>query len=213
MPFMHGFLGWILVYTVFVGALMSPGPDFLIVLRNSLGQSARAGVFTALGIAAANIVHMGYCLAGIGLLIAHSIILFNIIKWIGAAYLVYVGWLSLRSQGMTLDRMGAASGLPQKTDGQAFFSGLMTCLFNPKATLFFLALFTQMVDPSMPLAVRLTFCAVCLVTVFSWFSLVAIVMGVPRVRAAYARASRGIDRLFGGFFIALGAKLALVRLS
>jgi RhtB (resistance to homoserine/threonine) family protein len=209
---MHGFLGWILVYTVFVGALMSPGPDFLIVLRNSLGHNARAGVFTALGIAAANIVHMGYCLAGIGLLIAHSIILFNIIKWIGAAYLAYVGWRSLRSQGMSLDNMGLPEG-PRKSDKQAFFSGLMTCLFNPKATLFFLALFTQMVDPSMPLAVRLTFCGICLVTVFCWFSLVAIVMGVPRVRTAYAKASKGIDRIFGGFFIALGAKLALARLS
>jgi RhtB (resistance to homoserine/threonine) family protein len=209
---MHGLWGWILVYAVFLGALMSPGPDFLIVLRNSLGQSARAGVFTALGIAAANIIHMGYCLAGIGLLIAHSIILFNIIKWVGAAYLVWVGWQALRSKGMTLDDKGVAAPM-QKTMRQAFIGGFMTCVFNPKATLFFLALFTQMIDPSMPLAVRLAFCAVCLVTVFCWFSLVAIVMGVPRVRAAYARASRGIDRVFGGFFIALGAKLALARLS
>ena len=210
---MHGSLGLMLVYVVFLGALMSPGPDFLIVLRNTLGQSARTGVFTALGIACANSVHMTYCLAGIGLLIAHSIVLFDAIKWIGALYLVYVGYHALRSQGMALDDAGAAAPAARKSDAQAFVSGFVTNVFNPKATLFFLALFTQMIDPAMPLAVKLAFCGVCMVTAFTWFSLVAFVMGVPPVRAAYVRASKGIDRVFGGFFIALGAKLALVRLS
>lgn len=210
---MHGAWGIILVYVVFLGALMSPGPDFLIVLRNTLGQSARTGIFTALGIACANAVHMTYCLAGIGLLIAHSIVLFNVIKWIGAGYLVYVGWHAVRSRGMTLGDGSPARAPAQKTDRQAFASGFITNLFNPKATLFFLALFTQMIDPAMPLGARLVFCGVCMLTAFSWFSLVSVVMGVPRVRTAYARASKGIDRVFGGFFIALGARLALVRLS
>jgi RhtB (resistance to homoserine/threonine) family protein len=203
----------LLAYLVNLGAVISPGPDFLIVLRNTLGQSARAGIFTALGITVALSVHMTYCLAGIGLLIAHSIILFNVIKWVGAAYLVYVGWQALQSKGMALDDSGPAVSSARKSDRQAFVSGFVTNLFNPKCTLFLLALFTQMIDPAMPLAVRAAFCGACMLTAFAWFSLVSVVMGVPRVRAAYARASRGIDRVFGGFFIALGAKLALARLS
>lgn len=208
---MHESLSLLLVYIVFLGAMMSPGPDFLLVLRNVLGHSARAGVFTATGIVAGNIVHMVYCLAGIGLLISQSIILFNLIKWVGAAYLVYIGVCALRSRGVDLkdgDFVRAASGI---TDRKAFVSGFVTNLFNPKATMFFLALFSQMIDPDMPMLTQLAFCALCLMTVFAWFSGVSAVMGVSPVRRAYAKASKWIDRVFGAFFMALGIRLAMVR--
>lgn len=210
---MDHFLAFSLVYLVFLGALVSPGPDFLIVLRNALGYSARAGVFTAAGIAAGLLVHMTYCIAGIGLLISQSVMLFNLIKWAGAGYLVYVGIGALRSRGTELKSHDLTAGLTAsvKTDGRAFINGAVTNIFNPKATLFFLALFTQMIDPATPLAEQVVLAAVFVVTSFVWFSLVSIVMGIPAIRRGYARASKWIDRMFGAFFIALGAKLALTR--
>ncbi|HEY8192018.1 MAG TPA: LysE family transporter, partial [Alphaproteobacteria bacterium] len=196
-----------------LGALVSPGPDFLIVLRNALGYSARAGIYTAAGIAAGLLVHMAYCIAGIGLVISQSIVLFNIIKWVGAGYLVYVGIGALRSKGAGLQDMAMNDAAPVKSGRQAFFNGVVTNVFNPKATLFFLALFTQMIGPGTPFADQAILATAFVLTAFLWFSLVAAVMGIPRIRAGYARASKWIDRVFGAFFIALGAKLMLTRLD
>lgn len=201
----------ILTYIVFLAAMISPGPDFLIVLRNSLGYGAKAGIGTAAGIALALSVHVAYCLAGIGLLISQSIVLFTIVKWIGAAYLVYIGIGALRSKGMTIDEAALDKTGPQKTVGSAFMEGIITNIFNPKATLFFLAMFTQMIDPATPVMAQAVFGGACMLTAFIWFSLVAAVMGIRPVRQAYARASKAIDRTLGVFFIGLAARLALAK--
>ncbi|MCB9990938.1 MAG: LysE family transporter [Rhodospirillales bacterium] len=210
---MDQILGLLLVYAVFIGALASPGPDLLITMRNALGYSARAGVFTALGIAVALIIHMSYCVAGIGLVISQSIILFNLIKWLGAAYLIYIGVHALRSKGASLKAEEITGDLKTKvkTDKAAFISGFITNLFNPKATMFFLALFSQMIDPALPLSITVAFCAACIVTAFTWFSAVSFVLSVPVARRGYARASKWIDRVFGAFFVALGVKLAFAK--
>ncbi len=212
---MHSILSLLLVYAVFLGAMISPGPDLLISMRNALGYSARAGVFTALGIMIGNSIHISYCLAGIGLLISKSVILFNIIKWAGAAYLIYIGLASLRSPGMSIDVNKVTENLHHKikSDALAFRNGFVTNITNPKATMFFLALFSQMIDPSIPFGAQAALGAACVITSFFWFSGVALVMGHVRIRQAYSRASKWIDRIFGGFFIALGAKLAFARLA
>jgi len=214
---MEHLLGLALVYIVFIGALMSPGPDLLITMRNALGYSARAGIFTALGIAAGLVIHMSYCIAGIGLLISQSLFLFNLIKWVGAGYLIYIGIHAVRSKGTDPAKLKAETitkDLQNKTksDRKAFVNGFVTNIFNPKATMFFLALFSQMLDPELPLELTISFCTLCILTAFSWFSTVSLVMAAKTVRQAYARASKWIDRIFGGFFIALGLKLALIKM-
>lgn len=210
---MEHFLGLALVYIVFLGALMSPGPDLLITMRNALGYSVRAGVFTALGIATALIIHMSYCVAGIGLLISQSILLFNLIKWVGAGYLIFIGVQALRSKGTELKSEEVTKDLQYKTksDRQAFTNGFVTNVFNPKATMFFLALFSQMLDPDLSLSLTMAFCLLCIFTAATWFSLVSFVMAAKPARRAYERASKWIDRVFGGFFIGLGLKLALTK--
>ena len=86
------------VATITVLAVVSPGADFAMVTRNSLMLSRRAGVLTAVGIALGVLVHVAYSIAGIGLLIAKSIVLFNALRLIGAGYLVYLGITMLRAQ-------------------------------------------------------------------------------------------------------------------
>lgn len=211
---MEYLLGLTLVYIVFAGALISPGPDLLITMRNALGYSARAGIFTALGIATGLIIHMSYCIAGIGLLISQSIFLFNLIKWAGAGYLIYIGIHALRSKGMDTEELKAETITKDmhgktKSDRKAFVNGFVTNILNPKATMFFLALFSQMLDPDLPLELAIAFCALCTLTAFSWFSTVSLVMAAKTVRQVYVSASKWIDRVFGSFFIALGLKLVL----
>ncbi len=207
-----------LAYLVSWGAMMSPGPDFLIVMRNALGYSTRAGIFTGLGITMGLTFHMGYCLAGLGLVIAQSVFLFNILKWIGAGYLIYVGIDSLRSKGpdkdtLRIESMTEGTDGKTKTDKQAFINGLVTNFFNPKAALFFIALFSQMIAPGTPFSVQFGFAVLLVVTALFWWCLLSVIMGQRPVRHAYARSAKWIDRIFGGFFIALGAKLALVKIT
>lgn len=100
---------WLAVITITVLAVISPGPDFAMVTRNSLLLSRRAGVLTALGIGLGVLIHVTYTLVGVGLLIQQSLWLFNAIKLAGAAYLVYLGVKMLRTRpGGTLADGAAA---------------------------------------------------------------------------------------------------------
>ncbi|MBJ7297359.1 MAG: LysE family translocator [Dolichospermum sp.] len=89
---------WLTVFSIALIAIISPGPDFAITLRNSLLYSRQAGVYTAFGVGAGFIVHSTYSLIGIGTIISQSILLFNTLKWVGAAYLIYIGIKSLRAK-------------------------------------------------------------------------------------------------------------------
>lgn len=83
-------------------AVISPGPDFILCARNSLTYSRKVGVWTAFGFSLGIALHMVYCIAGIAVIISQSILLFNIIKWIGAIYLIYIGIQSFKSRNMDL---------------------------------------------------------------------------------------------------------------
>src|SRR5688572_30327984 len=94
-------LNWILLVGVFGVALASPGPDFVMAIRNSLMYSRRTGIVTSFGFALGNLIHSTYTLAGIAAVIAQSVMLFNIMKYAGAAYLFYMGYKCLRSKGFS----------------------------------------------------------------------------------------------------------------
>src|SRR5438874_2029674 len=79
-------------------AVMSPGPDFAMVTRNSLLYSRKSGIYTSLGMSLGIMVHVTYCLLGIALIVSRSIVIFSIIKYVGAAYLMYIGYKSLRAK-------------------------------------------------------------------------------------------------------------------
>lgn len=84
-------------------AVVSPGPDFILCARNSLTYSRRIGLWTAFGFSLGIALHMVYCIAGIAVVISQSILVFNILKWVGALYLIYIGVQSLRAEKMDLD--------------------------------------------------------------------------------------------------------------
>jgi threonine/homoserine/homoserine lactone efflux protein len=84
-------------------AVASPGPDFAVVVRESVTQGRRVGSWTALGVGCGIFVHVAYSLLGIGLIVSQSIVLFNLFKWLAAGYLLYLGWRALRARPMSLD--------------------------------------------------------------------------------------------------------------
>jgi threonine/homoserine/homoserine lactone efflux protein len=170
----------------------------------------RAGVFTALGIAAGNTVHIAYVNIGLGALIAHSIVAFNVMKFIAAAYLAWIGFKALQSKPSA----GNGAGARMRTsmaDGKAFRRGLVTCLLNPKAALFWLSFFTLVIDPAMPADVLTAFCCVLIASIAAWFSMVAFFLSRAKVRAAFQRMGHWFDRATGAVLIALGVRVALAH--
>lgn len=202
---------WMLLVTVFGAAVMAPGPDFVMAVRNAVLYSRRAGILTAIGFAAGFCIHMAYTVIGIAALIAQSVFIFSLIKYAGAAYLFYIGIKALRSKGFDGPVIGDDKAAGNYTNGQALRDGFLTNLLNPKATLFCLAVFTQFVTPETPLGVQLAFAATCVAMVAGWFSLVAVILTQRTVRRKFLSAAGWIDRLCGALFIGLGIKLALAK--
>lgn len=202
---------YLIIMTATFVATASPGPDFLITMRNALGVGRASGIATAIGIGLGIAVHVSYSVFGIALIISQSIILFNIIKYLGAAYLIYCGVMAMRSKGWTLDADKARN--KAKTLKRSFIEGFMTNVLNPKATLFFLALFTQVLTPETPISWQIIYGASLMVMVAIWFSFMSIVLTHAPIRTRLASMSVWIDRVTGGIFIALGLKVAFSKIN
>lgn len=191
-------------------AVISPGPDFAMVSRNSLLLSRRTGVLTALGIAAGVCVHVSYTLLGVGLLIQQSLWLFNLIKLAGAAYLIFLGIKMLRAQPATGEEMASQ---PALSSLGALRTGFLTNVLNPKTTIFIVSLFMQVVQPQTPLAVQLGYGAFIVLAHALWFSAVALFFSSASVRTRLLAVRHWIDRIFGGLLVGFGMLLALTQPS
>jgi len=204
---------WLTLIAVFFLAVLSPGPDFVMAVRNSVIYSRRAGLWTALGFGLGVLVHVTYTIFGISAIIAQSILVFNIIKWAGALYLIYFGFMALRSKGMgqkVIDEATAKSGSAKgMSDIRALRAGFLTNVLNPKATLFFLAIFSQIISPQTPFIWQAVYGLTCSFMVTIWFSAVTMVLTHKHVQAVFLKATKWIDRVCGVMLIALGVKVAL----
>ena len=201
---------FLLVAGIHLLAVMSPGPDFAMVLRNSLVYSRRVGIFAAVGLGLGILLHVAYSLLGIGLIISQSILLFNIIKFLGAGYLIYIGLKSLFARQQPQEESDSEQ-LPEKevSSAAAIRLGFLTNALNPKATLFFLALFTQVISPETHLVVKMLYGIEMSVATFLWFSVVALLLTHTRVNSIFAKVKHHIEKVFGVVLIALGIKVAL----
>lgn len=193
------------VVTITILAVISPGPDFAMVTRNSLLLSRRAGLLTALGIGAGVLVHVTYTILGVGLLIQQSIFLFDALKLVGAAYLVWLGVRMLRAKPAGDE----PSTRPRVvSDAGALRTGFLTNALNPKTTVFVVSLFMQVVQPSTPLATQIGYGAFISAAHILWFALVALFFSAGRVRARILAVRHWIDRVFGVLLVGFGLLLA-----
>jgi RhtB (resistance to homoserine/threonine) family protein len=202
-------------------AAMIPGPDTAMILRNCLVFSRRDGFYTALGICTGLCVHTVLALAGIGVLIARSLLLFTLLKWAGAAFLVYLGVHALLARrapqpdaAEPAPEVGAVAPAARRAGMgaiAAFRLGFLTNVLNPKAPLYLLAAFTQVVHAGTPLPMLAVFGAEIALAALLWYVLLTAVLSHPRVRGPLAAARRWIERIAGAVFIALGVRLALAR--
>ncbi|MFA5947591.1 MAG: LysE family transporter [Candidatus Gracilibacteria bacterium] len=191
-------------------AAISPGPDFIMCVRNSLTYSRKTGIYTAIGFGLGIAVHISYSLAGLALVISKSILLFNSIKLLGAGYLIYIGIKSVFSKSSKID----ITNQIKKDDIsplQAIKIGVLTNILNPKATLFYLSLFTLVISPQTPKSIMLILSIIMMLELMIWFSLVAIFFTQKRIQNLFSKFQNIFNKTLGGLLIALGIKVALSK--
>lgn len=192
---------------------MSPGPDFAIVTKNTLLHSRKAGLLTILGVGAALIIHMTYCVLGLAAVIASSVFLFSLIKFIGAFYLIYLGFVSLITKQSPSRPMPVGEGMKktQLSNVTAFRQGFLCNLLNPKATLFFLSLFTLLIHPDTPFMGMMIYAMEIVTVSMLWFCALAFFLSHARVKHYLNKIEKYIVKILGGFLIGFGVMLVLVR--
>lgn len=206
------FSGWLTVFVISLIVVVTPGPDFALTLRNSLAYSRRAGVYTAIGLGLGNLVHTTYSIVGLGAIISRSVLLFNILKWAGAAYLIYIGIKSLQAGKAVF----STQGIERQRDlnqWAAFRIGFLGNLLNPKSPPFFFMLFTQIIQPTTPIAAQAVYGATVAVIALVWFVLVAVLISQQAVKDRILSFSHWLERLTGAFLIAFGLRLAVAESS
>ena len=197
--------GWLLNLT--------PGPDVLYIVTNSLRSGARAGIVAGLGITAGCFVHIFAAAVGVSALLAASATAFTVLKWMGAAYLLWTGikiLFSRRPQAAT-DLMAAAASEPQRPLKAVFIGGFWTNVLNPKVAIFFLAFVPQFIapdaaSPALAFAILGVLFNLNAIPVNVGWALLAAWMAK---RDAVQRGMHWLDRAAGVMFIGFGIRLAL----
>ena len=188
--------------------MLSPGPDFFLVIKNAARYPRLAAMMTAFGVICGVATHMSYCVAGLAVVITTTPWLFNLLKYAGAVYLVWIGIQALLSRGG--GKMNI-SNLPQQQVSlkSAFAQGYLCNLLNPKATLFFLAVFTQVLQIDSGLGDKLWYAGIILGLSVIWWPLLVFLIQSGPVRRGLENTQKIVDKLLGGMLIALGIKVAL----
>jgi len=201
---------WALFLSAALALNLAPGPDLLYILSRTIANGRRVGVASALGVCSGALVHVLAAALGVSAILATSALAFALVKYVGAAYLLYLGIQALRSAGSGFDlqlRQGAATSA-----WSAFKQGVLVDILNPKVAIFFMAFLPQFVRPELG-AVPLQLLGLGLLVIG-----VAIVVEVLFVLVA-ARATTAIrnnraisvwlDRALGSILLGLGVRLGL----
>ncbi|MBB1633668.1 LysE family translocator [Cupriavidus sp. UME77] len=212
---MHPLTELLAVATITVLAVISPGPDFAMVMRNSFVHGRKAGLLCALGIALGVQVHVFYTMFGVALLMEHAHNLLTVVRLLGAAYLIWIGIQTLRKRAPDPNAppLGADAGTPALTALGALKMGFLTNALNPKTTLFVVSTYTQVVNAQTPLAVQFGYGLFMSLAHLAWFGLIACCFSTPALRAAMLRRQRWLDRAIGSVLLALGVALGLGNLA
>ncbi|MER7710473.1 LysE family transporter [Streptomyces werraensis] len=194
------------VALITVLAVIAPGADFAMVVRNSYLYGRRTGLLGAAGVAAGVLVHVTYTMLGVGLLIASSPFLFTVVKLTGAAYLVYIGVRTFRTRAEVTVDLEHRTGL---TPLAALRTGFLTNVLNPKTTLFVVSTFAQVVGPGTPPLQQAGYGLFMSLAHLLWFAAVALFFSHDRMRGLMLRGQRVLNKVIGTALAGLGVSLAL----
>ena len=192
-------------------AVASPGPDFAVTTRYSLGYGRNVGRWVALGIGTGIFLHVAYSVLGVALVIHRYQWVYGTLLLVGAAYLGWLGWQAIQAQPQAADVTAHTSSHSKRATtlsaGKAFRIGFLTNGLNVKATLFFLALFSTVIAPSTPTLIKVGYGVYMAIATAAWFLLLATLITWPPFLKRLWGISHWIDRVMGLALLALAAKL------
>lgn len=201
---------WLAFVAASMALLMIPGPTVLLVLSYALSQGRGVALATVAGVALGDLIAMSASLAGLGALVLASAGLFTALKWIGAAYLTYLGIKMLR--GASSAQFGAVGGAREASARAVFGHATAVTALNPKSIVFFIAFVPQFVDPSRALMPQFTVLVVTFVFLAAVNALAyALMADKMRRRIARPCVLTWLTRFGGGALIAMGVATAAFR--
>ncbi|UII32539.1 LysE family translocator [Fulvivirga ulvae] len=189
---------------------LTPGADTMYILGRSISQGKKAGILSALGISTGSIFHIIFATLGLSIILAKSAMAFLIVKYLGAAYLIYLGFKSLGFKANS--KLDLETKTLRVGNMRIYMSGILTNILNPKVALFFLAFLPQFIDPNYAQS-SISFLVLGLTFLFTgtvWCLILALFASrlSDQIRKNY-KIKLWLDRVTGGIFILLGIKLAL----
>ncbi|MFF5786329.1 LysE family translocator [Streptomyces sp. NPDC012693] len=196
----------IAVAIITVLAVISPGADFAMTVRNSYLYGRTAGVLAAVGIALGVLVHVTYTMLGVGLLVSRSPMLFTAMKLVGAAYLVYIGYKTFVAKSRVDVDLSDGVGLSK---AGALRTGFLTNALNPKTMLFVLSTYTQVVSADTPVVQQIGYGLFMSFAHLVWFGLAAVLFSQESLRARLLRRQAVLNKVIGTVLVGLGMVLAL----
>lgn len=188
-------------------ALITPGPDTVMVLRQFLKSGKTTAIYTSIGVGLGILVHVTYCLLGIGLIISQSIIIFSIMKIAGGLYLLYIGWITFKSK--PAPDVQEDKAMQNQSRLRAIWIGFLTNSLNPKATIFFLSIFTVVINPDTRLEHQMVYGVVMALETMLWYILLSFSFSFFRIHKTFSRFAVYLNRIVGGLLVLLGLKLAI----
>ncbi len=204
---------FLMVAMVHMIALASPGPDFFFVSQTAASRSRKEAMMGVIGITLGVAVWAAVALMGLHLILQKMAWLHQIITVGGGLYLCWMGWQLLKSARSKKQDGGAetevAVALPAR--GRTFMRGLLTNLSNPKAVVYFGSVFSMFVGDSVSGGERSAIFLLIVIETLAWFSLVAMVFALPKMRRGYQRLAKWIDGVAGVVFAGFGIALIVNR--
>lgn len=203
---------WLLFFSAAFAINISPGPDMIYILSKTIAEGRKIGIATSIGVWSGALVHVLAAALGLSAILATSAITFSVVKYVGAAYLVYLGIQALRSKGETFDLTTNRGA--QITAWKAFRQGALVDILNPKAAIFFMAFLPQFIRPELGHNSAQIFMLGVLVIVVAIPVELFVVLTADRT-TNYLRKNRRfsiwLDRVLGSVLIGLGLRLALAE--
>jgi threonine/homoserine/homoserine lactone efflux protein len=196
---------------IHVVAIISPGPEFLLISRKTLVQGKAAGFQCLFGTLIGQFIHIGYSAFGIAELVSGSLQALWVIKIVGGAYLIYLGVSALKSRPTNSDE--TAPPTDATSGSRSIWEGFLCDLLNPKATLYYVSIFTFFLSPDLSTTEFSLSIALMFFIHIVWFVLVIVLLTIPRINQLYKNFTVWIDRLLGSAMLAIGLRIMFSRVQ
>ncbi|WP_432474427.1 LysE family translocator [Amphritea sp. HPY] len=195
---------WLIFAGIMLAGALVPGANTAIILRNTLQGSRRAGFITALGLAFALSIHVILSIVGLAALISENPTLYTAIRWLGSAYLVYMGLTYILTKPFQSGTEEGNSG-----HGSPFIAGMMVSLFNPKVLIMFIAIFSHVMQEIDSWGIKTLYAITPVIIEFSWLSIIVLLLSQSGVQRKLNQIKQSLERVIGAGMVLLGIKLGL----